>query len=99
MIRHIIVLRHRDGFTPEENRENARKIQRELDRLKDVIPGIVEFTVHIDPLPTSNADLLIDSLFVSEEALAAYQVHPEHVRAAEYIWSVMKDRTCIDYAL
>lgn len=99
MIRHIVVLRHRDGFAPEEKREIARKIQRELDRLKDVIPGITEFAVHIDLLPTSNADLLIDSLFVSEAALAAYQVHPEHVRAADYIRSVMKDRTCIDYAL
>jgi len=38
-----------------------------------------------------------DSLFVSEEALAAYIVHPEHKRVGEFVRAVTKDRACMDY--
>lgn len=97
LVHHIVVLRYKDGFTDEENRANARKVKAELERLKGGIPGIVDFTVCIDALPSSNMDMVINSTFESEAALAAYQIHPEHVRAAAFVASVMRDRTCIDY--
>ena len=86
-----------EGFSPEENRQNAERVKRFLEGLKDTIPGIVEFKVYIDALPTSNMDIVFNTLFESVEALAAYQVHPDHVRVASFVASVMRNRTCIDY--
>jgi hypothetical protein len=40
---------------------------------------------------------LSDVALENVEALAAYQVHPDHVRVASFVTSVMQNRTCIDY--
>ena len=97
MVRHIIMLDFAEGFSDRENRVNAEKVKRLLEALKDTIPGIVEFKVIIDVLPTGNRDIVFNTLFESAEALAAYQVHPAHVEAAEFVASVMRNRSCIDY--
>lgn len=97
MVRHIILFNYREEFSPEENRKNAREVKRRLESLKEVIPGIIEFKVYTDALPTSNMDIVFNTLFESEEALAAYQVHPAHVEASDFVGSVMKNRSCIDY--
>ena len=97
MIRHIVAWNYKVGFSQEENRENAQKVKYELEALKDCISGIIEFEVIIDPLDTSNRDVVLDSLFESEKALADYQVHPEHKRVSAFVGSVLQDRVCIDY--
>ena len=97
MIRHIVMFNFREGFTPEENRQNAQQVKARLEGLKSVIPGIVEFDVIIDALPTSNKDVVLNTLFVSVDALAAYQVHPAHEEVSKFVGSVMRNRACIDY--
>ena len=97
MIRHIVMLNFKEGFSQTENRANAEKVQSLLEGLKRVIPGIIAFRVIIDALPTSDKNLVFNTLFESAEALAAYQIHPEHVRVAAYVASVLCNRTCIDY--
>jgi hypothetical protein len=97
MVRHIVLWNYADGFTPEENTQNAQKMKSLLEELPGLIDGIVELKVQINPLPLSNRDIMLDSLFESEEALAAYIVHPEHKRVGEFVRSVTKDRACIDY--
>ena len=59
--------------------------------------GIIEIKVHINELSSSNRDIILNSLFESEKALADYQVHPEHEKIGEFIGSVLKNRACIDY--
>ena len=39
--------------------------------------------MYLNPLASSNADVMLDSVFESEEALKAYAVHPEHVAVAD----------------
>lgn len=97
MIRHIVMVNYKEGFSPDENRENAKQIKCLLEGLKDVIPGIIEFNVIIEALPTSDKDIVFNTLFESVETLAAYQVHPAHVEVASFVASVMQNRTCIDY--
>ena len=53
----------------------------------------------IDPLDTSDKSVMLISLFESQAALAAYQVHPAHVKAAGYVKSVMQERICLDFDL
>ena len=97
MIRHIVAVRYRDGFSPEENEANAKRVKELLEALKQVIPGIIEFTVHINLCSSSNMDVVFDSIFENEKALNAYHVHPAHVRVANYVRTVMKDRICVDF--
>ncbi len=96
MIRHIVMFTLKD-FDEEEKDSVKLKIKNMLEDLKDIIPGIVKINVITNPLPTTNGDVILDSLFESEEALANYQVHPEHMKAGEYIGTVRKERICIDY--
>lgn len=76
-----------------------KKIKMLIEELQHTIPGIQEFTVHINLLSSITMDIDFDSIFESKEALDAYQIHPDHTRIAEYVRSVMRDRTCIDFPI
>ncbi len=97
MIRHIVAWNFKDGFSEEENRANAQKVKEELEGLKQYIGGIIELEVIINTLPTGNRDVVLCSLYESEEALKAYQIHPEHVRVSAFVGTVMQNRICVDY--
>ena len=99
MIRHIVAWAHQKGFSAEENQHNAQKVKETLESLNGQIEGIVELEVLIDPLDTSDKSVMLISLFESQAALAAYQVHPAHVKAAGYVKSVMDERICLDFDL
>ncbi len=97
MVRHIVAWNYKDGFSADENIENALKVKTELESLTQCIAGIMKLEVHINTLPSGNRDVILNSLFESEEALAAYQIHPEHRRVSEFVGTVMQNRTCMDY--
>ena len=97
MLRHIITWNYGDGFTEDENRENALKIKEGFEALNNNIAGLVDIRVFINELPTSNKDLILNCLFESTEALAFYKDDPNHQRVSSFVKSVMKDRACIDY--
>ena len=97
MIRHIVSWNYKSGFPESQNKENARKIKDGLESLVNEIDGIVELKVNIDVLPSSDMDIVLNSLFESDKALAAYQVHPEHKHIASFVSSVTENRVCIDY--
>ena len=51
-------------------------------------------------LPSSSGDLMMDSSFVSAEALALYQKHPLHVAIADgLVRPSMASRLSFDYEL
>ena len=61
-------------------------------------PGLTEVHVQTQGLASSNADVMLDALLESEEALKGYQVHPAHVAAADtYVRPYTEIRMCMDY--
>jgi Stress responsive A/B Barrel Domain. len=98
MIRHIVAWSFKEEFSPAENAAHAARIKAELEALPEIIGGICELNVHIELLGASNRNAVLNSLFESEEALAAYQTHPEHKKVSAFVRSVMTDRVCLDYA-
>ncbi|MCL2408967.1 MAG: Dabb family protein [Oscillospiraceae bacterium] len=96
MLRHIVTWNYKDGFSEAENKENALKIKHGLESLA-YFDGVIEIKVYINELGSSNKDIVLNSLFESEEALTAYQIHPEHKKMSALIGSVMQNRACIDY--
>lgn len=99
MIKHIVQWNHRENFSEAEKQANAEKIKHELESLKDKIDGVISINVIIHPLATSDRDIILDSEFETEEDLQKYQVHPEHVRVAQFVKECVQERVCVDYQI
>ncbi len=98
MVRHVILWNIKEELKGEEREAAKRKIKEELEALKGVIDGLVQMDVIIEPLASCNAEVMVDSLFESEQALADYLVHPEHKRVGQnFVRPVVINRMCMDY--
>lgn len=96
MVKHMIIWKLK--LTGEELEAQKKLIKNGLEGLAGKIPGMTDIHVQIENLPTSNADMMLDSTFESPEALKGYSVHPEHVHVAEtHIRPYIETRLCIDY--
>lgn len=82
MVRHVIVWKLKEEFSDEEKQVVKAEIKDGLESLKGKIPGLLSIKVYTRGLPSSTADLMLDSEFESVEALKGYSVHPEHVAVA-----------------
>ena len=98
MVRHVIVWTLKDEYSESEKETIKAGIKEGLEALIDKVPGIVEIKVYTDKLPSSNADLILDSSFESEEALKGYAVHPAHVAVANgKVRPYTVQRVCLDF--
>lgn len=98
MVKHIILWQLKDELSQEEKENVKLGIKEGLESLQGKIPGLVDIKVNINGLASSNADLMLDSSFESEEALKGYAVHPEHVAVADgKVRPYTKSRVCLDY--
>lgn len=98
MVKHIILWQLKDEFSDEEKQTIKVGIKEGLESLQGKIPGLVDIRVVVDGLESSNAEVMLDSTFESEEALKGYSVHPEHVKVAnEKVRPFTKTRSCMDF--
>lgn len=97
MVKHIILWKLKSEFTAEQVAEAKAEAKKRLENLNGKIPGMLSLSVIIDGCDSSNADMMLDSAFVDEAALAGYQVNPLHQQAAGYVRSVVENRLCLDY--
>ncbi len=98
MVKHMILWKLREDLSPAEKEQVKVRIKKELEALSGVIDGLTDIHVQIHGLPTSTADLMLDSTFASAEALAAYAVHPAHVAVADSaVRPYTAQRSCLDY--
>jgi len=97
MIKHIILWKLKESFTDEEKAAARAEAKKRLESLNGKIDGLIELKVITDRLPSSNADMMLDSTFESIEALNGYQINPLHVEAAGYVCSVVESRLCLDF--
>lgn len=98
MVRHIILWKIKEELSEAEKKEIKAGVKAGLEGLKGKIPGLTDIRVQTDSLKSSNADLMLDSTFESEEALKGYSVHPAHVAVAdEKVRPFMQVRMCLDF--
>ncbi|MDE6891418.1 MAG: Dabb family protein, partial [Lachnospiraceae bacterium] len=76
MVKHIILWKLKDSLTGGEKEQVKDGIKEGLEGLKGKIPGLVDIKVQTKGLASSNADVMLDSAFESEEALRGYATHP-----------------------
>ena len=98
MVKHIILWTLKD-MSDSEKEVVKQGIKEGLEGLKGKIPGLVDIKVNATGrLPSSTADLILDSTFESEEALKGYSKHPEHVAVADSnVRPYTASRACLDF--
>lgn len=100
MTRHVIIWKLKPQDSPEALEAVKAGIKEGLEGLQGQIPGLLEIRVHTEGLNSSTGDLMLDSLFESPEALAAYAVHPAHTAVAGgKVRPFTELRSCFDYEL
>jgi hypothetical protein len=98
MVKHIILWQLKDELDGDRKNTVKAGIKNRLENLLGQIPGLQEIEVKTDGLPTSNADVMLYSVFDDAATLAAYAVHPAHVAAAnEAVRPFTKTRLCLDF--
>lgn len=98
MVKHIILWTLKDTLSAEEKEAVKAGIKAGLEGLAGQIPGLLEIRVQTGRLPSSNADLMLDSTFVDAAALAGYSTHPLHVAVADgKVRPYTAQRVCLDF--
>lgn len=97
MVRHIVMWNFVDNIGEEQKLEYIARIKAELEALLGVVDGLLEISVIAPIKESSSFELALNSLLKDDKALAGYQVHPEHLKAASFIKSVTQNRKCIDF--
>lgn len=93
MIKHMVFWKVKDDESKQSNMEHMREL---LTSLVGVVPGLISAEVGFN-YNENGFDLGLYSVFESKEALAAYRVHPEHLKVQKFVHSVITDRTALDY--
>ena len=100
MVKHVILWQLKDELSAEQKNTVKAEIKKGLEGLAGKVPGLVDIKVNINGLPTSNADLMLDSTLESFDALKGYAVHPAHVAVADgVVRPNTKQRVCLDYEI
>ncbi len=100
MVKHVILWTLKEELSKEEKETVKQEIKAGLEGLAGQIPGLVDIQVNIHRLASSNADLMLDSSFETEEALKGYSVHPAHVAVADgKVRPYTASRVCLDYEI
>ena len=98
MVKHVIFWKLKEELSDSEKIQIKANIKAGLESLKGKVPGLVDIVVYTDPLPSSNAEVMLDSTMEDEAALKGYAVHPEHVKVADtYVRPYTQVRMCMDY--
>ena len=98
MVKHIVMWKIKNS---EYKQDHLVKIKDALEGLKNKVSQILELEVGLDfgQKAGVSADIVLISLFASQEDLELYQNHPEHKKAAEIIQLLTSERRVVDYYL
>ena len=100
MVKHIILWQLKDEYSEEQKAQIRADIKECLEGLAGKVPGLVEIHVRTEYLPSSNADVMLDTTLTDEAALKGYAVHPAHVAVADSkVRPFTKARVCMDYEI
>ncbi len=85
MVRHIILWNLKNELTPEEKEAAKKEIKEGLEDLQGKIDGLVSIRVFTEVLPSSNTDIMLESVHEDRDALKLYAGHPLHIAVKDNI--------------
>ena len=96
MARHIVAW----TLAAESAREREAAVagmRERIESLVGVVPGLLSAQLSADAGRTAgNWDVVLVSEHATVADIDAYQVHPEHLRVAAWIRTVVSGRMCVD---
>ena len=94
MIVHIVMFKFKD----ENKALNIARVQKKLMKLEETVESLKFMEVGVNLNESERAfDLSLYSTFESQEGLAEYQAHPEHLNVLELIKEVTLETKVVDY--
>ena len=98
MVRHIILWQLKPELSETETAAVKAGITEGLESLNGKIPGLLSLRVVTEGLPSSNADVMLDSAFKDAASLSGYSTHPAHVAVADSrVRPYTATRICLDF--
>ena len=98
MVKHIIIWKLKNDL--ENPAAQTGAIKNELEALVGKIDGLLEMKILTNPFPCSAGDIMMDSTFVSKQALDDYQKHPVHQAIAKnVVCPAVEQRLSFDYEI
>lgn len=98
MVKHIILWQLKDELSDNEKVNVKLGIKEGLESLMGKIEGLIEIKVETEGLASSNADVMLYSVFEDENSLKSYATHPAHVEVADTkVRPFTKTRLCLDF--
>ena len=95
MVKHIILWKLKEEYNTDEVKQG---IKSGLEGLYGKIDGLLEIKVQTKGLESSNADVMLYSVFESEDALKGYSKNPIHVDVANgKVRPFTETRMCMDF--
>ena len=92
MTKHIVMWKIAD------KEKNAPVIKKGLEGLKGKIEGLVDIEVGVNTNSSDAAfDVVLYSVFTTQDALDGYQQNPLHLEVAGFVRSVALERRVVDY--
>jgi hypothetical protein len=97
MIRHIVMFRLA-ATDPAQRDADAAAVTERLLALQGVVPTLLDISVSRNvAYEGQNMDIALTAHFDDVAGVEAYQVHPAHVEAAQFIGTVRSERAAIDF--
>lgn len=98
MIVHMVLWKLADEALGADKAANAARLKREIEALRDKVPGVGRLDVGVGIEGSDAAwDLALYAEFDTPADLVAYQAHPEHEKVKELLAQVRTDRAVVDY--
>lgn len=100
MVYHIVMWNFKAEVEEAKKPELLANMQKNLEALVGVVPGLLSVKYVAQPLSTSTHEFALVTTLEKVEDVKTYGVHPAHVAVAENdIKPYACDRVCLDYVV
>jgi hypothetical protein len=98
-IKHIVMWNLR-GESAQEKARAIDFLRSRFEGLRGRIPGLLHLEIGVDTSGVDYAcDVVLYSVFDSQEALASYATHPAHLRVRDELSDLRVSRHQVDYVI
>ena len=75
MVKHIILWTLKEELSDTEKDKIKKEMKHYIEGLKVKVPGLLDIHIQTEALPSSNAEVMLDSTLEDMEALKGYAAH------------------------
>ena len=94
MVKHLVMWKFKSGVTGEQ----IQQMKSMLEGLTEKVPSLLSISAGSDFSRKARSwDFAICTEFKSRDDLNEYATHPEHIKVADYIGSLVTEAAAVDF--